>query len=84
MANKWKTRFSEEIDTRWRKVKFEGFGILEVSHDDIRYVLSDEKPTDDIVGSVVRSGKTHEFFNQTVWIRASEHKVLVTVHDQVG
>lgn len=83
MANTWKTRFSEEIDTKWRKIEFSGFGILEVSHNDIRYVLGGEKPTDEIVGAVVKSGKTHEFFNQTVWLRASEHKVLVTIHDQV-
>jgi hypothetical protein len=77
----WQTRFSKEIGTEWLEIKIEGSGLIESSHGNLRYVLGKEKPTDEFIGTVQQEGVEHEFYNQTVWIRAGEGKALVSVQD---
>jgi len=72
---------SKYIDTKWEKVEFTGYGIIEISTGTCRHILGgDSEPTEEFIGAVMNSGERHEFNEQVVWIRAEQGKALVSIH----
>jgi len=88
MASKWKTRWSKEVDRKWIEIRFDGYGVIATSPNakgyEVRHYLGDNMPTDDIIGDTIPYDEDHEFYKQTVWIRAVEGKCVVTVQDEVA